>query len=114
MRGIIKVVLWEYTFITPLKNYLMKNYNQAIARFATTITEQSWSHFKFMFIACCVMLCGIAVKAQPVISSLSAQSGIPGASVTISGSGFNTTPANNIVYFGGMRATVTAAGTSSL
>lgn len=55
-----------------------------------------------------------AAFAQPAISSLSAYSGIAGTSVAVHGSGFNTTPANNIVYFGSARGTVTAATTTSL
>ncbi len=37
-----------------------------------------------------------------------------GVTVTITGTGFNTTPANNIVFFGATRATVTAATATSL
>jgi uncharacterized protein YjdB len=38
----------------------------------------------------------------------------PGAGVTISGSGFNATAANNIVYFGAIKAVVTSASSGSL
>jgi len=37
-----------------------------------------------------------------------------GSAVTISGTGFNTIPANNIIFFGATRATVTAATTTTL
>jgi hypothetical protein len=44
----------------------------------------------------------------PVITGFTPNSGPAGSSVIISGSGFNTVQANNIVYFGAVRATVTA------
>lgn len=53
-------------------------------------------------------------SAQPVISSLSNRSAVPGSSITISGSGFNTTASNNIVFFGATRASVSSASASSL
>lgn len=52
--------------------------------------------------------------AQPTISGFSPVSGPPGTPVTITGTGFNTTPANNIVWFGTVKATVTAASANSL
>ena len=51
---------------------------------------------------------------QPVITSFTPASGPAGAVVTISGSNFNTTAANNIVYFGAVKATVTAGSSTSL
>ena len=50
----------------------------------------------------------------PVITSFSPTSGATGTIVTITGTGFNTTAANNIVFFGATMATVTAASTTSL
>jgi large repetitive protein len=55
-----------------------------------------------------------SVMAQPVISTISPVSGTIGSSVTITGSGFNATPSNNIVWFGSARALVTSASGSSL
>jgi hypothetical protein len=54
------------------------------------------------------------VFAQPTISSFSPVSGPPGTSVTINGTGFNATTSGNIVFFGPVKATVTAATTTSL
>lgn len=54
------------------------------------------------------------LNPPPVITSFSPSAAVSGTSVTISGNNFNTTAANNIVYFGGTRATVTAASTTSL
>ena len=45
----------------------------------------------------------------PTITSFSPTSGAVGATVTITGTGFNTTAANNVVYFGGVKATVSSA-----
>lgn len=50
----------------------------------------------------------------PVISSFSPHSGAIGSSVTISGSNFSPTAAGNIVHFGAVAATVTAASANSI
>ena len=47
--------------------------------------------------------------AGPVISSFAPLSGPVGSEVAINGSGFSTVPVNNIVFLGGVRATVTNA-----
>lgn len=52
--------------------------------------------------------------AQPTINSFSPTSGPIGTSVIILGTNFNTTAANNIVFFGAVKGTVTAATSSSL
>jgi large repetitive protein len=57
---------------------------------------------------------GFVFGSAPVITGIAPLSGPAGSSVTISGSGFNTVPANNIVYFGGTQATVTAATANTL
>ncbi len=56
---------------------------------------------------------GTALPA-PTITSFSPTSAASGASITITGTNFSTTPANNIVYFGGARATVTGATTTTI
>ena len=48
------------------------------------------------------------------INSFSPGSGQVGASITITGNGFSPTPANNLVTFGGLKANVTAASSTSL
>jgi hypothetical protein len=50
----------------------------------------------------------------PTITSFFPTSGPIGSSVTITGTNFSNTPANNIVYFGAVRATVTSAASTSL
>jgi hypothetical protein len=53
-------------------------------------------------------------EVKPNITSLSATTGIMGDSLTVTGTGFSTTPANNTVKFGSTNATVTAATATSL
>ena len=55
-----------------------------------------------------------SILSQPTISSFSPASGPVGTSVTITGTNFNTTPSNNIVFFGAVKANVTAASATSL
>lgn len=57
---------------------------------------------------------GILAYAQPAITSFSPLSGAAGTSVTISGSGFNTTSGQNVVFVGSCKATVTSASATSL
>ena len=52
--------------------------------------------------------------AQPSITAFSPASGTIGSSVTITGKNFNNSIAQNIIFFGATRATVTAASTTSL
>ena len=53
-------------------------------------------------------------QTPPTISSFAPVSGPVGATVTIAGNNFNSTPVNNIVYFGAVRAPVTGGSTTSL
>ncbi|MGF2410952.1 FG-GAP-like repeat-containing protein [Ferruginibacter sp.] len=50
----------------------------------------------------------------PVITSISPAFAAVGATITISGTNFSPVIANNIVYFGGVKAVVTASTTSSI
>ena len=72
--------------------------------------------FNFRVFMCIYLLIGsLTGYAQvPVISSFSPASAKPGDAVTLTGSGFNTTTTNNIVFFGATRATVTAATATSI
>ena len=67
----------------------------------------------FLFIVS-LSLFSVITMAQPVVNNFSPTSGPIGTSVTITGTGFNATAANNIVFFGATRATVTTATTTSL
>jgi len=55
-----------------------------------------------------------AVGQQPTITSFSPILGDVGSTVTITGTNFNNTPANNVVFFGSTMATPTSATTTSL
>jgi hypothetical protein len=58
---------------------------------------------------------GQQIFAQtPSISSFTPASGPVGTSVTIAGSNFSSIPANNIVFFGAVKAAVNTASTNSL
>lgn len=62
-----------------------------------------------------LFLIGTTVYAQkPTITIFSPTSGPIGTVVTITGTNFSATPANNIVYFGAVRATVSSATTTQL
>ena len=50
----------------------------------------------------------------PTVTSFTPTSGPIGTTVTITGTNFDPTAANNIVYFGAVQATVTSASTTSL
>jgi hypothetical protein len=52
--------------------------------------------------------------AATVISSITPGTGAVGSSVSLAGSGFNTTASQNAVYFGATRATVKAASANSI
>ena len=56
----------------------------------------------------------IPVPVPPIITSFTPASGAIGTNVTINGSGFSTTLAENIVWFGAVQATVTAASATEL
>ena len=67
----------------------------------------------------CILLCIILFLAHPlfalpVISSFAPVSGPVGTTVTINGSGFSATPSANNVYFGAVKATVSAATATAL
>lgn len=52
--------------------------------------------------------------APPVVNSFTPVTAVAGASITISGYNFRNTAAENIVFFGGTKATVTASSNTSL
>ncbi|OJY93954.1 MAG: hypothetical protein BGP13_01565 [Sphingobacteriales bacterium 40-81] len=57
---------------------------------------------------------GFLLGTPPVITSFAPSSARVGTSVVINGYNFNEITSGNIVYFGGVRATVTSASTTSL
>ncbi|MEO8112714.1 MAG: IPT/TIG domain-containing protein, partial [Ginsengibacter sp.] len=68
---------------------------------------------KYIFLAINSLFSSV-LFAQPTIISFTPTSGPIGTSVTIIGTNFNTTAINNTVYFGAVKATVTAAISTSL
>ena len=54
------------------------------------------------------------ISDPPTVTSISPASGKVGDAVTITGTNFSTTPASNVVWFGGAEATVTSASATSL
>jgi hypothetical protein len=54
------------------------------------------------------------VKTPPTLTTFTPQTGAEGTSVTLSGTNFSLTPANNIVKFNGTTATVTASTATSI
>ena len=54
------------------------------------------------------------VSGQPKITSFNPAKAALGSTVTITGTGFDALPANNLVYFGAVVATVTSASPTSL
>ena len=82
--------LGTYDFVLKVKN-------------ATTLCESAVINFTMKI-----------ALAPPTITSFSPLSGAVGSSITITGTGFNTTAANNIVFFDGVKAAVTASTATSL
>lgn len=67
----------------------------------------------FLFLAFC-LLTSIFCFSQPSISGFNPASGPIGTSVTISGNNFSSTPVDNIVFIGGVKAAVTSASPTSI
>ncbi len=61
-----------------------------------------------------VVLNQVTIPSSPTISSFSPASGLPGTTVTITGTNFNSTVAQNTVYFNGAKATVVNASATKL
>ena len=68
----------------------------------------------YSIISFVLVFISFGINAQPVITSFTPTSAKPGDAVTITGTNFNTTAANNIVFFGATRATVNTASTTQL
>ncbi|MBU3663894.1 MAG: hypothetical protein FGM41_11970, partial [Bacteroidetes bacterium] len=86
---------------TTLSDATTNGLNGTLTNFALTGSTSNWvaSHAGF----------------TPTITSISSNSGVVGTSVTITGTNFNQVAANNLVYFGSMKAgTPTSASTTSL
>ena len=69
---------------------------------------------RILYYTLVLLLNAVTVFAQPAITSFSPLSGAVGSTVEINGSGFDATPANNVVHFGAVKATITAATITKL
>jgi hypothetical protein len=69
---------------------------------------------KFQSLLFTMLVAVLSFAQVPTITSLSTYSANVGTTVTITGTGFSTTAANNVVYFGSVKATVSAATATSL
>jgi hypothetical protein len=63
---------------------------------------------------CILIIIGTGAIAQPVIIGFTPTSGSVGTTVTITGTNFDLTPTNNIVYFGATKAKIITATASQL
>lgn len=71
-------------------------------------------HLRSAVLFILLFICSDILAQLPSIGSFSPASGTAGTIVTITGTNFSTTPGNNIVYFGPVRAVVSAATTTTL
>lgn len=69
---------------------------------------------KHFYLFCLLFSCLYGFSQAPKITSFTPISGKPGDEITLTGTNFNTTNANNIVFFGATRATVTSATATGL
>jgi FG-GAP-like repeat/IPT/TIG domain len=71
-------------------------------------------YIKILLPVLLLIISSLKLVAQPIISSISPQSAAAGTTITILGSQFNPVASSDIVYFGNVRAGVTAASTTSI
>lgn len=69
---------------------------------------------KFALLAICIGFSGNVLAQLPAITSFTPASGAIGTAITLTGTNFNTTAANNIVYFGATKAMVSTATATQL
>lgn len=71
------------------------------------------SRTPFVLLVTLLFVCRVYGQG-PAITTFSPSAGAVGSTVSITGSNFSTTPANDIVYFGGVKAIVSSATVNSL
>jgi 6-phosphogluconolactonase (cycloisomerase 2 family) len=79
-----------------------------------TLHKLSYTKKYFVFLLGIKIVLSTQVFAQPIITSFSPASGAVGTTVTITGANFDPNPANNIVYFGSVKATISSANSTSI
>ncbi len=75
---------------------------------------QNQKNMRLLSLLFTVVVSVVAFAQVPTITSFSPTSGNVGATITITGTGFSTTAASNIVRFGSVRATVNTATATQL
>jgi hypothetical protein len=80
-----------------------------------TSSLKDYSKFIFIFSFYLIIFRPLELCAQaPTITSLTPLSAKPGDAITLTGTGFNNSTTNNIVFFGATKGTVTEATTTSI
>ena len=88
-----------------------------------TLTQATFTYNSYMYMCVVSGTCTpsasssaatLTVTPPPVISAVSPLKANPSATVTITGTNFNTTASNNILFFGSTKATVNTASATSL
>jgi len=69
---------------------------------------------KYIITLCCLLITSLAYGQAPVITDFNPKMAETGELLTLTGSGFNATSSNNVVYFGSIPATILNASTNSL
>ncbi|MDP4238811.1 MAG: FG-GAP-like repeat-containing protein, partial [Bacteroidota bacterium] len=69
---------------------------------------------KLILLSLCLSLYFIGQGAVPTITGFSPTTGTIGTTVIITGTNFSTTPSNNIVYFGAVKATVSGSTSTKI
>jgi 6-phosphogluconolactonase (cycloisomerase 2 family) len=83
--------------------------------YITIIAKKQAMSFRYIASTFFLLLLGYSGFAQvPTITTFAPATGGIGTTVIITGTNFNTTPANNIVFFGATRATVSVGSSTSL
>jgi hypothetical protein len=72
------------------------------------------NQIKHIFIFLIILGLTQRIYSQPIITSFVPTSGAIGATVTITGANFNSTLANNVVFFGATKANISSASATSL
>ena len=94
----------------PVSSYSVNSINQIVA----TVGEGANGNVSVTTVKGTGSLPGYIFYPPPIINSFAPLQGPIGATVTINGSNFSTTPTNNIVYFGSVKANVQSATSNQL
>ena len=97
--------------------YYKKNANFALVNYRTNTHTNMRKNYTIYSVLLTILLLlnGFVSSAVATISvtSIAPVSVIPGATITIVGTGFSTTDTDNVVYFGGVKGSVVSGGSTS-